>query len=308
MSSQPDTVKTCVIFPAFVPEYTGQEYLAINGYETDFRKQLDLVSELLNTDLAGFDFETNNFAEHEEASQYISFTFSCLVADILNSRGVRPAFVSGYSMGIYAALYYCGSLSFLDGLRMIKTAWEQISAAAAAGHYGMGMIVGLSKEDIQKLIGKHNRVWICNRNNPHTYIISGEREGIDQVLNLAREEGALRSNILPASNPYHTEILKDAISGFSRFLDEVPLPDPAYPYISSLDQQEIISAGGLRQELIRNLYHRMNWMETMKVMINRGVEVFFECGAGDGLTRNFRFIDRKVKAFSVDSINLILDD
>lgn len=306
MSSQPDPVKTCLTFPAFVPEYTGQEYLAIKGNETVFRKRLDQVSELLGTDLSGFDFVTNDFTQHEEASQYISYTFSCMVADILNSRGVRPSFVSGYSMGIYAALYSCGSLGFLDGLRMIKAAWEQISAAAAAGQYGMGIIVGLSKEDIHKLIGTQNRVWICNRNNPHTFIISGDRKGIGHVLALAREEGALRSTILPVSKPYHTEFLREAIPGFSRFLDEVPLPDPAYPYISSLDQQEITSSEGLRQELVRNLYHRMNWYETMKKLTDLGTRIFFECGAGDGLTRNFRFIDRKVESYSIDSLNLFI--
>jgi [acyl-carrier-protein] S-malonyltransferase len=306
MSSQPNSVKTCVIFPAFVPEYSGIEQQAISGHEDEFARKLYIASEALNLDLTGFDFVSNNFIDDEEKAQYISYIFSCTVADILKKGGLLPGYVSAYSMGIYAALYYCGSVSFQVGLQMVRAAWESISRSTAEGDYGMGMIVGLSEEDIDNIIGKHNRVWICNRNNPHTYIISGERKGIDHVLTLAHEEGALRSNILPVSKPYHTSILGDAILDFSRLLDELALLDPAYPYISSLDQQEIISAGGLRQELIRNLYHRMNWYDTMKKLIDLGTGIFFECGAGDGLTRNFRFIDGKVKAYSIDSLELFI--
>jgi malonyl CoA-acyl carrier protein transacylase len=40
----------------------------------------------------------------------ISF-LSCTLAYILNGQNVKPSFVSGYSMGIYAALYYCGSVT-----------------------------------------------------------------------------------------------------------------------------------------------------------------------------------------------------
>ena len=39
-----------------------------------------------------------------------------------------------------------------------------------------------------------------------------------------------------------------------------------------------------------------------------GTEVFFECGAGDGLTRNFRFVDPAVKARSIAKLDEFLGE
>jgi [acyl-carrier-protein] S-malonyltransferase len=299
------TIKSSVIFPAFVPEFTGNEQKAISGFEKTFAQNLSLASQILRTDLTGFDFQKNNFLEDEERSQYISYLFSYTVAEILRKKKFMPAFLSGYSMGIYAAFCYAGSINFQTGLLLLQQAWKLISDAAAGGDHGMGMIVGLSEEDIQEMIGK-KEVVICNQNNPHTYIISGDREGIFEVLRSAQEEGALRANPLPVSKPYHTNILEKAAHAFDDYLKKFVIKDPAVPIVSGLDTRILRTGGDIRQELIKNLYHRMDWLGAMHKLIDLGVEVFFECGPGDGLTRNFRFIDKSLKAFSVESIELFL--
>jgi len=257
---------------------------------------------LLDTDLARFDFINYNFLDDELKSQYISYIYSCTVSDILRGRGISPLYVSGYSMGIYAAFYYCGAIGFEEGLRLVNRAWEMIARVTSEGDYGMGMIVGLSEKDILGIIGSDNRVMICNRNNPHTYIISGERGSVTRVLSAASAEGALRANPLPVTKPYHTEMLAKAVPGFSALVEKAHIKSPDYPYMSSLSQQALVSADELKQELTDNLYRRMNWLETMHVLIEKGTESFFECGAGDGLTRNFRFIDGSYKAFSVNKL------
>ncbi|MFO7614884.1 MAG: acyltransferase domain-containing protein [Bacteroidales bacterium] len=256
----------------------------------------------MDTDLTRFDFLENNFLDDELKSQYISYIYSCTVANILQKRGIKPLFVTGYSMGIYGALYYCGAYGFEDGLKLVKHAWEMIIEATQEGEYGMGMIVGLSEKDILGIIGNDNRVMICNRNNPHTYIISGGKGSVTRVLSAAAAEGALRANPLPVTKPYHTEMLSKAVPGFSAWVEKMPVKNPDYPYMSSLSQRALVSADDLKQELTGNLSRRMNWLETMNVLIEKGTESFFECGAGDGMTRNFRFIDGAVKAFSVSQL------
>jgi [acyl-carrier-protein] S-malonyltransferase len=259
-------------------------------------------------DLADFDFSDNNFLDDELKSQYISYIYSCSVADILHSRRVSPSFVTGYSMGLYSALYYCGSVSFQDGLMLIKKAWEAISKAVHRGRYGMGMVIGLSEADLKALMNGEGIAWICNQNNLHTFIISGEAEAVTRILAAARAEGALRTNLLPVSKPYHTSLLEDAAPKFSDFLNRISYEAPEYPYLSPLSQEFIRDKEGIKQELIRNLYRRMNWFGTMKHLMNEGTEVFFECGTGDGLTRNFRFIDSSVIARSVARLDQFLEE
>ena len=210
-------------------------------------------------------------------------------------------------MGIYAALYYCGSVTFRDGLLLVKKAWEKISKVTAEGKYGMGMIVGLTESDILDLLHGSGEVRICNQNNLHTFIISGTFEAVTGILSLAKAEGALRANLLPVSKPYHSDFIKSAVPEFTEIVRELTILAPAYKYISNIGQKIITSSDGLREEVIQNLYRRMNWFNAMNYLLALGAEVFFECGAGDGLTRNFRFIEGNFKSFSANKLEDFLE-
>jgi [acyl-carrier-protein] S-malonyltransferase len=291
-----------VIFPAFVNEYTGAEENFLSSSENSFTRLLEKASAILKTDLTGFDFINNNFLHDEEKTQYISYIFSCCVADILSGNNVNPSYISGYSMGIYATLYYCRSVSFDNGLMLVKNAWEIISAITAGHSYGMGMIIGLEEKDLLSIMESEMDIEICNRNNRHTFIISGSRMAVENVLASAKNEGALKTSILPVSNPYHSRFLKSCAKSFEVIVSKLELSDPLYRYISALDQRIIGTGKDLKKEVILNLSEKMNWAETMNSLIKQDVDVVIECGAGDGLTRNSRFIDGNFKSFSINKL------
>lgn len=296
-----------VIFPAFVNEYTGTEGQAISAFNNDFTSLIATASDILNLDLTGFDFNKNNFLNDELKSQYISYLFSCSVANILKVQKVKPSFVSGYSMGIYATLYYCGSVSFNEGLMMVKSAWDIISGVTSEGKYGMGIIIGLEESDILNLSETAGEVEICNQNNKHTFIISGSSGAVENVIMSAKTEGAMRANIIPVSKPYHSKFLKYVGPEFAEAIKDLTFRTPDYKYISAMDQKIIETAEGLKKEVIKNLYSRMNWLDTMNLMLKMGTDIFFECGAGDGLTRNARFIEGDFKSFSVTKLDKFLE-
>lgn len=299
---------TNVIFPAFVNEYSGKEEHAVNAFKNNFVQLISSASDFLKLDLTGFDFTENNFLHDEYKSQCISYLFSCSVSDILKDQKIRPSFVSGYSMGIYAALYYCGSVTLNEGLSLVKNAWDIICGVTAEGKYGMGMIIGLNKSDLLNFINCEAEVEICNQNNQHTFIISGSFEAVEHVLLAAKTEGALRANLLPVSKPYHSHFLVSAVPEFAKIVNELPFRTPNYKYISAIDQQIIDTAEGLRKEVVKNLSNRMNWLDTMSQLLALGTDIFFECGAGDSLTRNSRFIEGNFKSFSVGKLGNFFED
>jgi [acyl-carrier-protein] S-malonyltransferase len=298
---------TSIIFPAFVSEYTGSEEKAIAAFENNFSGRIEKSSDITGSDLTGFDFGKNNFLQDELKSQYISYIFSCSVADILKNEKIKPSFVSGYSMGLYAALYYCGSVSFNEGLMLVKRAWTVIDGLTGNGSYSMGMIIGLEENDLRKLLKTSGEVEICNQNNKLTFIISGLSDAVESVLLSAKEEGAMRANSIPVTKPYHSHFLQGTGPEFTRLIKNISFSSPVYKYISAIDQQSIITPGDLRNEVIRNLCSRMKWLETMNLLITRGTDIFFECGAGDGLSRNTRFIEGNFKSFSVAKLDKFLE-
>jgi [acyl-carrier-protein] S-malonyltransferase len=296
-----------IVFPAFVNEYKGTENRINRDIGITFTRLLESVSGYLNTDLTGFDFRRNNFLDDELKSQYISYIFSCSVAGFLKNKNFSPSFVSGYSMGIYAALHYCGSIDFLQGIKMITQAWEILCRATEGDRFGMGMIIGLDETDMGTLIQDRKEIEISNQNNPYTFILSGTRQAIEIVLEAAREAGAMRISLLPVSKPYHSRFLKRASPEFAEAIGDIDFMPPLYPYISAMDQNMITTGDGLRKEVIVNLSSRMNWMKTMNSLVSNGSDRIFECGAGDGLTRNARFIEGQFQSFSVDKLEKFIE-
>jgi len=47
-----------------------------------------------------------------------------------------------------------------------------------------------------------------------------------------------------------------------------------------------------------NLFTPLNWYNTQLELAKLGVNVFVECGLGDGLTRNARFIEGDFRFYS----------
>jgi [acyl-carrier-protein] S-malonyltransferase len=299
-------VAASIIFPAFVNEYKGNEDRIHRDITETFYRLLASASGVLNTDLTGFDFRGNNFLDDELKSQYISYIYSCSVAGLLKDLKIRPSAISGYSMGLYAALYFNGSVDFMQGLRMVKQAWDAICRVTAEGRFGMGMVIGLDENDILNLIRGIEDVEISNQNNPYTFILSGSRQAVESVLSAAKEEGAMRTTLLPVSKPYHSRFLDRAVPEYTDAIRDLIFMPPAYPYVSAMNHHFLTTGEELRKEAILNLSSRMNWLKTMHTLLSNGADSIFECGAGDGLTRNTRFIEGKFRSFSVDKLDAFM--
>ena len=82
----------------------------------------------------------------------MTYILSCSYAEWLKGKDVVPAVAAGYSMGIYAAACLAGSISFEDGLFIIRNAYNEIQRFIAGKRYAMGSVVGLEKEYIDQRI------------------------------------------------------------------------------------------------------------------------------------------------------------
>jgi [acyl-carrier-protein] S-malonyltransferase len=166
----------------------------------------------------------------------------------------------------------------------------------------MGMIIGLDENDLQLMLKNESGVMLCNQNNLYTFVISGLRDAVEKIISQAKTEGAMRTSVLPVSRPYHSHFLKKAVPVFSSAIQKVHFNEAAFTYISSINQEAIRNPEDLRKEVISNLSACMNWYKTMRSLLTPGTNRFFECGAGDGLTRNTRFIHGDFKAYAISRL------
>ena len=107
-------LKIGCLFPAFASQYLGYEEEILSEFSDDFTIFLKEASSIVDGELINFNSNTNNFLNDELRSQFIAYIHSCAVSNILTREKIIPDYVAGYSMGLYAALYYCNSISFKE--------------------------------------------------------------------------------------------------------------------------------------------------------------------------------------------------
>jgi [acyl-carrier-protein] S-malonyltransferase len=297
-------MSTGFIFPAFVSEYSGNEPEILRRYSDDFDVLLKKASVHLGIDLTTFDIFHNNFQDHELNTQFISYIFSCAVSNLLKSKQTVPEYISGYSMGLYAALYCGQAITFTEGLDLIRKAFDLMKESTKKIDTSMGSIVGLSKEDILGLIADKEGVILANTNGTYTFMVSGIKSEILEVLVNAKKEGALHASLMNVTCPYHTSLLGKASVKFRDYiLQQIIVKYSAIPIVSGIDQRIFSDRDEIIRELTANMDTQINWLKTMEKMLELNISRFVECGAGTSLYKIGKFIKGDFKIYPVSLLD-----
>ncbi|MEZ5195759.1 MAG: ACP S-malonyltransferase [Bacteroidales bacterium] len=303
-----NSTKTAFVFPAFVSEYLGNEIDIIRNLSGDFDAFLSITTACGLPEFKDFSLANETYIQNELYSQISSYLFGCSMAKALIDKAIIPELLAGNSMGLYAALYCSGAVSFEDGLKLIRKAYELIQLEIKGEEMGMGAIVGLELKDMEKIVEQlNNGAFIANKNGEYSYLISGRKERIEEALALAKNEGTLFTSKVLVRSPYHTEFIKNAALQLGSFIDQqISINEPQVKIISSVDQLELMTPNQIREELIDNIYHPINWYASMVHMIENGTDRFIECGAGNTLTKLARFIKGDFKVYPINKINKLV--
>lgn len=110
-------------------------------------------------------------------------TLSVAVAKALEARGVRPAYVAGFSLGQIAALAISGMVSERDAFRIAAFRAKVMAEAAAARPGSMCALLGGEPEEASEVCSSaaQGDVLVCaNYNAPGQIVISGDVAAVDR--------------------------------------------------------------------------------------------------------------------------------
>jgi len=295
--------KTAFIFPAFITSFTKKEVDVLEKNNFYLSHYLNRASDILHIDLPDFDYDANTYQNDELFSQIIAYIFSCAFSDLLIKKKIKPDYVAGYSMGIYASLYASESIEFEDGLKIIANAYQLVNELSVSKKFGMGAVIGLTFSDIAALITNSTLdVEIININNDRSIVLAGLKKDIHKFLKIAALEGAFTVSELTVDTPYHSKYLTPFKDRFSKFVSGIIIYNPRAPILSTYNQREIIDASDISRELVFNLTEKINWYKTMQELLKKNVSVFYECGAGKDLSKIARFVEGDYVIKSIDKI------
>jgi [acyl-carrier-protein] S-malonyltransferase len=238
-----------------------------------------------------------------ENTQPAILTVSIAAFCVLKERGITPEFVAGHSLGEYSALVTAGGLEFATAVKLVRQRGRYMQEAVAAGEGAMAAILGLAPAlvaDICKKAADGQVVSPANMNSPEQTVISGDAAAVKRAVEIASQSGAKRTVILPVSAPFHCELMMPAQTRLEQDLRAAAFHDLRVPLFTNVGAEAITSSEEARDALIRQVTLPVRWLDSVREIIERGVNTFVEVGPGHVLSGLLRQIDRSVRCFNVE--------
>lgn len=202
-------------------------------------------------------------------------------AEALQTAGIEPSIVAGHSLGEYAALVVSGVLTAEEAFSVVVERGRLMADVDGA----MAAIVKLPLEEVSSICRQiEPPVVIANYNGPEQVVVSGNEEGIDKAMSLARKAGG-RGIPLQVSGPFHSPLMSAAQATLASKIESIGFMAPSVSVISSVSGGVETDPLRLKKLLLTQITACVRWVDVVERLVaDEEATVAVEVGTGDVLT------------------------
>jgi [acyl-carrier-protein] S-malonyltransferase len=232
-------------------------------------------------------------------------TTSAAIVAVLVERGLEPArapLTAGLSLGEYTALWFAGSLSFEDAVRLVRLRGEAMQDASARLESSMTSLMGATLEQAEALATVGRTRGICavaNLNAPGQIVLSGEIAALEAAEAAAPQHGVKRAVRLSVAGGFHSECMRPAAERLERALREVKLAPPRIPFVSNVTATPLTDPDEIKACLAKQVCASVLWERSMRYALDQGLSAFLEPGPGSVLAGLMKRIAKETGAAPV---------
>ncbi len=212
-----------------------------------------------------------------------------------------PAFIAGHSLGEYTALVAASVLSLSDAVSLVRERGRLMHEAGLKNPGGMLAIIGLELKVIEDICLR-SECDISNINCPIQTVISGAVEPLARAKELAMAKGARRIIPLNVSAAFHSSLMEPVMAEFNEVISGSVFHPPSIPIIANVTASVLTDVASIKEELLKQLRHCIQWQDCIEYMIQNGVTSFYEVGPGMVLSNLIRHTNSEVQTMSISRI------
>lgn len=214
--------------------------------------------------------------------------------------GPEPSALAGHSLGEYSALVAAGALTLADAAPLVRFRAQAMQEAVPVGTGAMAAILGMDAQRVIEGCAEAVRTFgpnsgevveAVNFNDPAQTVIAGSKAAVEKACEVLKSMGAKRALPLPVSAPFHSSLMKPAAEKLKERLAATPLQAPALPVINNIEVKAESEPDRIRAALYEQAFGPVRWVECVRAIQGRGIEVIIECGPGKVLAGMVKRID-----------------
>jgi [acyl-carrier-protein] S-malonyltransferase len=217
---------------------------------------------------------------------------------------IKPAFVAGHSVGEYTALVAAKVLAFADAVRLVRERGRLMHEAGKRNPGGMAAIIGLDEPSVEEIC-QETGAQIANINCSGQIVVSGTREAVARSMDLAQARGAVGVVPLEVSGAFHSALMKTTVEGMAQAISRVDFHPPEVPIVANSTAKPITTVGEVKEELLQQLCHCVQWQPSVEYMAGVGVSTFIEIGPGIVLTKLIKRIAKNAQVLNMNDLESI---
>ncbi|SEK64938.1 [Acyl-carrier-protein] S-malonyltransferase [Carnobacterium iners] len=296
-------MKIAFVYSGQGAQYSGMGQDLYEEYEV-VRTVFDEASTALHMDVAALCFEENDLLNKTTYTQPAILTLSLAIDALLRGKGIVPEVVAGLSLGEYSAFVKAEVLDFQTAVKLVKKRGQYMTEAVPEGLGAMSAVMGLDRASVIEACEEASNLGVvspANYNMPGQIVIAGLEEAVEKAGKLLLEKGAKRVVPLQVSGPFHTSLLAPAAEQLAKEIEHITINEPQLTIVSNTTAKEFSSKEEIAEIMVKQVMSPVYWEDSVRKMIDLGVDTFIEVGPGKTLSSFIKKIDKSVTTMNVEN-------